>query len=58
MATSMAMRRLGTGSAALTVSAQGFGCMGMTANYGECPRKAERAGCMGAGAGAAPGWAR
>ena len=33
MATSMAMRRLGTGSAALTVSAQGFGCMGMTANY-------------------------
>ena len=29
----MAMRRLGTGSAALTVSAQGFGCMGMTANY-------------------------
>ena len=28
----MAMRRLGVGSAELAVSAQGFGCMGMTAN--------------------------
>jgi hypothetical protein len=26
-------RTLGSGAQALTVSAQGFGCMGMTANY-------------------------
>jgi aryl-alcohol dehydrogenase-like predicted oxidoreductase len=28
-------RTLGSGPHALTVSAQGFGCMGMTANYGD-----------------------
>ena len=29
------MRTLGTGAAALRVSAQGFGCMGITAFYGK-----------------------
>ena len=32
----LARRTLGSGEQALSVSAQGFGCMGMTANYGEC----------------------
>ena len=35
MASTLARRTLGSGAAALAVSAQGFGCMGITANYGK-----------------------
>ena len=57
----LARRTLGSGEQALSVSAQGFGCMGMTANYGEST-SAVRKG-WGAGRGvawlAAPGgWVR